>query len=356
VIAPGTEHWRRLTVKEGWRRFVCDEPTPRPERLSRADHRRLTEEERSIYDERRLRHAHGFGPIKSLYADTHRTLSRLVRLNELRGPGARHGAALDGDPGNGKSTIASQFGRAHERRCRELYTEELTPEGHEYLPVLYVNLDAYPTIKGLNEAMLGFYGPVPGRAPTRRLTQMVLDCARLCGTSLIIIDDIHLLELRRESDRDANNHLKRLANDLAATFIYAGVGLEHSGFMHEGRLGTDAQLAQISRRFKRIGVGPLGRSRAADRELWLGILSVFEAELVLLAARPGDLTGRADHLWQRTQGVIGSLTQLLTEATAEAIDTGAERITQKLLDGIDIGYAAEVGAGRTRSAELRRAA
>ena len=44
--------------------------------------------------------------------------------------------------------------------------------------------------------------------------------------------------------------------------------------------------------------------------------------------------------------MIGSLTQLLTEATAEAIDTGTERITRKLMDGIDIGYAAEVGAGR----------
>jgi hypothetical protein len=36
----------------------------------------------------------------------------------------------------------------------------------------------------------------------------------------------------------------------------------------------------------------------------------------------------------------------LTEATAEAIDAGTERITDKLLDGIDVGYAAEVGAGR----------
>ena len=51
--------------------------------------------------------------------------------------------------------------------------------------------------------------------------------------------------------------------------------------------------------------------------------------------------------------MIGSLTQLLTEATAEAIDTGTERITHKLLDGIDIGYAAEVGAGRQQP---RRAA
>ncbi len=165
--------------------------------------------------------------------------------------------------------------------------------------------------------------------------------------------DIHLLELRREADRDANNHLKRLANDLQATFVYAGVGLSHGGFMHEGRVGADAALAQISQRFKRLPVEPLKRSTEAERATWLGVLKVFERELVLLTATDGDLTGEADYLWRRTQGVIGSLTQLLTEATAEAIDTGAKRITSTLLDGIDIGYAAEVGAGRQQP---RRAA
>ena len=161
-----------------------------------------------------------------------------------------------------------------------------------------------------------------------------------------MIDDIHLLELRREADRDANNHLKRLANDLQATFVYAGVGLSHGGFMHEGRYGADAALAQISQRFKRLPVEPLRRSTQAERAMWLGVLSGVRARAGAAAAKDGDLTGQADYLWRRTQGVIGSLTQLLTEATAEAIDTGAERITAKLLDGIDIGYAAEVGAGR----------
>jgi hypothetical protein len=234
------------------------------------------------------------------------------------------------------------------------YPHELTPEGHEYLPVLYVNVDALPTIKGLNEAMLAFYGlGPPRRANARQLTQHVLSCARLCQTSLIVIDDIHLLELRREADRDANNHLKRLANDLQATFVYAGVGLSHGGFMHEGLLGADAALAQISQRFKRLPVEPLQRSKESERALWLGVLSIFERELVLLQGKTGDLTGHADYLWRRTQGVIGSLTQLLTEATAEVIDTGGERITRKLLDSIDIGYAAEVGAGRQQP---RRAA
>jgi Bacterial TniB protein len=277
VIDPGAERWRRLTVKEGWRQFVADEPTERPERIRAGDYRQLHERSRAAYDLGRLRHAHGFGPIRSLYANIHRTLERLAASNELRGPGARHGAALDGNPGNGKSTIISQFGRHYERRCRARYPHELTPEGHEYLPVLYVNVDALPTIKGLNEAMLTFYGMgPPPRANARQLTQLVLQCARLCQTSLIVIDDIHLLELRREADRDANNHLKRLANDLQATFLYAGVGLSHGGFMHEGLLGADAALAQISQRFKRLPVQPLRRSTESERALWLGVLSVFE--------------------------------------------------------------------------------
>ena len=119
--------------------------------------------------------------------------------------------------------------------------------------------------------------------------------------------------------------------------------------MHEGLYGVDAALAQISQRFKRLPVEPLRRSTANERATWLGVLQVFERELLLLQSRDGDLTGLADYLWRRTQGVIGSLTQLLTEATAEAIDTGTERITRKLMDGIDIGYAAEVGAGRQQS-------
>jgi hypothetical protein len=74
VIDPGDERWRRLTVKEGWRRFVDDEPTQRPERIRLADDRRMDGRSRAAYDLDRVRHAHGFGPIRSLYADIHRAL------------------------------------------------------------------------------------------------------------------------------------------------------------------------------------------------------------------------------------------------------------------------------------------
>ncbi len=91
---------------------------------------------------------------------------------------------------------------------------------------------------------------------------------------------------------------------LQATFVYAGVGLSHGGFMHEGLHGADAVLAQISRRFKRLPVDPLRRSTESERELWLGVLSVFERDLVLLEGKTGDLSAHADYLWRRTQGVI----------------------------------------------------
>ena len=47
--------------------------------------------------------------------------------------------------------------------------------------------------------------------------------------------------------------------------------------MHEGRAAGDAQLAQISQRFKRIPVSAMQRSREQDKKLFLGVLSFMNA-------------------------------------------------------------------------------
>jgi hypothetical protein len=349
LIDPCLDNWRRLTVKEDWQRFVEDDPPASPKRLGRAAYKRMNAGERDVYDERRMDAAHQL-VVAGIYQPVHRMLWRLMRSNQFRGPGARHGAMVDGGPGNGKSTLIAQFARVFERLCRGRYPHELRPNGHEYHPALFINADAYPSPKSFNKAILNFYGLNPKYGDTHDYTQLLLNCVDKCGTRLIVIDDAHLIQLHRINDRDANNHLKRLANETRATMVYAGIELENTGFMHEGLTYLDAQLVQISQRFKRVPVGPMQRSTRAGRELFLGVLAVYERELVLLAYKEGDLTGIADYLWHRTRGVIGSLSQLLLEGMVEAIDTGKERLTKRLLDGIDIGYAAEVASGRHASA------
>lgn len=333
----------RITVKEGWRDFV-EQPTPStPQHHSAKELEAMEPAMKKRYDSVRIQYAAKMPPITKLFERSHEELSLLTMINEHRPPGARPGIAIDGDPGNGKTTVVTEFGRKYEREQRALHPDELTSEGHEFLPVVYVNVDAYPTIKGLNRALLEFYGIVLKNSSTHEMTGLVFDCAKLCATSLIIIDDVHMLELHRNSDRDVNNHLKRLANDARATFVYAGVGLEKRGFMMEGIMDEDAKLSQISRRFKRIPAAPLSRFDQKDRELMNGILNLYEKQLPLANARPRDLVSHASYIWDRTQGVIGSISQLVTEAYARAILTGKERITKDLIESMTLVQAAESG-------------
>lgn len=333
----------RITVKDGWQAYV-DMPTPEPPvRLTKSQVENLDPAEKKRYDSERIQYASKMPPITKLFEHCDEELSLLMMLNEHRPPGARPGIAIDGDPGNGKTTVLTEFGRRYAREQCEIHPEELTPDGHEFLPVAYVNVDAYPTIKGLNRALLEFYGIVLRNASTSEMTKLVFDCVKQCHTTLIMIDDVHMLELHRNSDRDVNNHLKRLANDVRATFVYAGVGLEKRGFMMEGITDEAAKLSQISRRFKRIPAAPLSRFDPKDRELLNGILNVYEKQLPLANARKRDLVSNASYVWDRTQGVIGSVSQLITEAYARAILTGEERITRKLLERITLAQAAESG-------------
>jgi hypothetical protein len=67
----------------------------------------------------------------------------------------------------------------------------------------------------------------------------------------------------------------------------------------------------------------------------------IEQEIVLVNAREGMLTAHAEMVHDRSQGVFGSLMQLVRTATQLAISTGEERLTEELLDAADLDYAAE---------------
>lgn len=207
-------------------------------------------------------------------------------------------------------------------------------------------LSAACTLKGLNQQLLGFYGhPAAERVTTSRLAALAVDCVLSCQTRLIIIDDVHFIDFDHRTGMEVSNHLKCLANEMPATFIYVGVRLREKRFFDEGHLGEQAAYAQTSRRATRVQVAPFRVDSDPAARGWFDLLRAMERHLLLAGQDPGTdpgaLTDHAAELHRRTQGHIGSLTTLVERACAVAISTGTEAITAQVLAATTIDNAAQ---------------
>ena len=64
---------------------------------------------------------------------------------------------------------------------------------------------------------------------------------------------------------------------------------------------------------------------------------------------PGHLVKLAAYLYERTSGMIGSLSHLIRGAAVEAVLDGTEKITRQLLDQIGLDETAETLHRRRRT-------
>jgi hypothetical protein len=67
----------------------------------------------------------------------------------------------------------------------------------------------------------------------------------------------------------------------------------------------------------------------------------MEASLRLLQHRPGTLTGLHEYLFGQSNGMIGSLSQLVRDAAILAIRDGTKQISKQLLDLVPVDHAAQ---------------
>ncbi|MFN2556589.1 MAG: hypothetical protein ABR592_06900 [Nitriliruptorales bacterium] len=133
------------------------------------------------------------------------------------------------------------------------------------------------------------------------------------------------------------------------TFVYAGIDCELTGLMTEGFSSSTHSRSQTKSRFSLLDVGSFDDRTAEGRTRWRALLGSFEPELVLLEARPGDVSkSLAPYLYWRTAGVIGSISTLLREGAALAIERGVERLSESLLDDIEVDADAEGQAARRK--------
>ena len=145
------------------------------------------------------------------------------------------------------------------------------------------------------------------------------------------------------------------------TLVLVGVDIPGSGLLKEGRFdpGTrqwilppsrhagihGLEATQTERRFDLVELDRFRYDEPAQITAWVGHLAGVEQQLRLLKAPSGMLTTghMPEYLYERTNGVAGLLERLIEDGCQEAIDSGTERLTEQLLDGIAITLTGDPG-------------
>ncbi len=332
-----------LSRQAGWFARVLSPLRTAPARYTREQLDALDRVERRRYDEQRAVWHANLGPIvtpqmQTLFAE----LDEIVGSNRQDGDRVRGAAVLSALPGLGKSTIAVCYGVRHHREQIELHGER-TPEGHLRVPVVYLGLTSSTTMRSLNSALCRFFDhPGWAKGNASLLADRATDCVLSCQTRLIIIDDVHFLDMNRRDGREVANHFKWLQSQFPVTFLFVGVGILERQMLTEGLCAADAAMAQTARRWTALALSPFEITTDQGRLTWRRLLLAIERDLVLTDARQGMLADRlGDYLYARSTGHFASLMTLISRGCWRAIHTGAEQLTVELLEHVRNDEAAE---------------
>ena len=246
-----------LSLKEGWFARVEAPARPRPATLTKAAIGRLGGTERLQYEEERSVWHANLGPILTPQMDTVvAELDEIIESNRQDGDKVKSSALLDAYPGLGKTTLAVMFAVGFHRRHLALYGPS-TAEGHQRVPVAYIGLTSNTSMRSLNSMLCRFYGHPGGeRGNATQLANRAADCVSSCKTRLIVVDDVHFLDMNRRDGREVANHFKWLSNQFPVTFVFVGVGLRQRHLLNEGLTAGDRQFAQTARRWTRLTLSP----------------------------------------------------------------------------------------------------
>lgn len=327
---------RRLPTStlEGWRRFVNADPST-IDLLPEDTWSGLSTAQRRDYDEARIAHHAELVVVTTSTIAEIADEGHLLTLMNQREIGARRGLIVSGDAATGKTTGIKQLGRVHELRTRARY-----PRSTDRIPIVYVTCPPKGSPRKLAMEFARFLG-LPRVGARDNVTDIADAVCRVlidARTDLVIVDEIHNLNLATAAGEDLSDHLKYFTEHLPATFIYAGIDVERSGVF------TGTRGRQLAGRCSLIPTGPF-----PYREEWKQLVAALEATLRLHHHHPGTLVEHAKYLHHRTGGMIGSLAHLTRAAAIRAILSGTEQLTPSLMDRVRIDHAAESATRRASS-------
>lgn len=220
-----------------------------------------------------------------------------------------------GDTNNGKTMLVQRF-------CSQHPADD-NPSGDGIrVPVLFVQAPPIPDEGRFYNAILELlFAPYKPNDRVDKKQFQVIKLLKYVGLRMLVIDEIHhVLAGNLNRQRTFLNVLKYLGNELQVPIVAAGT---RDAFR---ALQTDPQLAN---RFE-----PALLPRWEFDTDFLRLLASFERMLPLREPSALHDTTLATKLFSMSEGYIGELSRLLTNAAVHAVETGRERIDERVLNGI----------------------
>ena len=160
--------------------------------------------------------------------------------------------------------------------------------------------------------------PLQPRQRLAELERLALSLLRRVGVRMLVIDELHnVLAGRDASRREFLNLLRFLGNELRIPLV--GVGTREAYLA----IRSDDQLEN---RFE-----PFSLPLWAEGGEISSLLASFASSFPLRRPSPIANDDMARYLLARSEGTIGELARLLTEAAVAAVDSGEEAINHRTL-------------------------
>ena len=293
--SPDSHGRRRLTephTKTVWREYIRYQNPSRPAPLTDSEYQALPVEAQAQYDSARAQFHSSLALVNTPAIEAMELeLSDLLHGNSNSQPGAGNGLIVSGPPRVGKSTTIKMILRDYEIRLRKQRPDLFERQGDEFIPVAFAQTP--PTgpqaSSALLRAIVRFYeAPLPTTVSVPDLQVLAIKLMERCETQVVVLDDLHFLNMTERSGRAANDLLKALANNVSPSFVAIGVNLENSHLFSEGP-GRD-QATQTSGRYSTAKMEHFEIGTESLDNVWRSVILALEQVLVLHKHDVGTLT------------------------------------------------------------------
>lgn len=271
--------------------------------------------------------------VRHVYRTLDATLARNDRTRTGDGlPLAKQLVVLTGDNGSGKSRCILEW-------VRQFYLSvfagvslvidrpvrfELEPGVlADWTPVMWVNVGVSDGAGAIDRRAAEFFG-LPDSGTTDKVGRRARNALRRHRVNAMVLDDAHMVSSSASKYRSVSDHLKSTNSELGitdTTMVLVGANLETHPLLDDPQISARARFTQLS---------PYAIDTDEQRAKFQGLLQGLEHTLGehIPLITPELLSSQLiAFIHHRTQGYLGDVMDLITDATLIALAQGASTLT-----------------------------